>query len=363
MKINKENYEAYFLDYYEKNLDTKQVAELMVFLDENPGLKEEFEDFDIEIILDANNGPQFSKKESLKKTALIAFGGIDETNYHKTMLAELEGGLSENEATALQGFLTANPKTKLEYNLLKSTFLVPDKSIVFENNGELKKGGVLALYPTQIYYALSIAASIIILLGFYFGISRKGPDKRDFTQVDRIEVIRPPVPEKTTIETRKSAKNNIPVAVSEKQDIQHYRKKPFDQINGSKTSREKEELIATIPTVHSFEISIPKSDNDILIVYRSSFEGVSSIIIKPVATEKEKPFMARFIAGLGNNLIPNRKPEKKSFLEYTVEGFNLMADKDVEVIKEKDENGNVIAYNVMGDNMQFTRRKRNIRKE
>ncbi|NOX47667.1 MAG: hypothetical protein GXO89_11895, partial [Chlorobi bacterium] len=362
MKINKENYGAYFLDYYEKNLDTEQVAELLVFLEENPVLKEEFEDFDIEIILDFDNGLHFEKKESLKKTTLIAFGGIDETNYEETMLDELEGGLSEKGAAGLKGFLSANPKIKLEYNLLKSTFLVPDKTIVFENKEELKKEGVFAIYSTQIYYALSIAATIFILLGFFFGISRKGQNNRDFTKLNKIEILHPSFSEKKIVEARKSPENNTHITVSEKPDIQQQGKKPVYQINGHKTSREKEELIETIPSVIGFEITIPESDDEILIVSRSSFDGVSSIIIENSATEKEKSFMAKFISGLGNKIIPKRKTERKSILEYTVEGFNLMADKEVEVIREKDENGNVIAFNVVGDNMQFTRRKRNVGK-
>ncbi len=363
MKINKENYGAYFLDYYEKNLDTEQVAELMVFLEENPVLKEEFEDFDIELILDSDNGLHFEKKESLKKTTLIAFGGIDETNYEETMLAELEGGLSEKGAARLKGFLSANPKIKLEYNLLKSTFLVADKTIVYEDKGELKKGGVFAIYTTQIYYALSIAATIIILLGSYFGISRKGQNNRNFTKLNKIEVLHPSFSEKKIVETRKSPENNIHITVAEKPDIQQQGKKPIDQINGHKTSREQEELIATIPRLNCFEIPYTESNASILFVSRNSFDGVSTNNLKDPVPEKGKPFISRFMAGMGNKFIPKRKPERKSILEYTVEGFNLMADKDVEVIREKDENGNVIALNVMGDNIQFTRRKRNIGKE
>ena len=47
MGINKENYEAYFLDYQEGTLAPGQVAELMVFLEMYPELKEELETFDL----------------------------------------------------------------------------------------------------------------------------------------------------------------------------------------------------------------------------------------------------------------------------------------------------------------------------
>jgi hypothetical protein len=175
--------------------------------------------------------------------------------------------------------------------------------------------------------------------------------------------LRPSFSESKTIESHSFPSNPIYLNVTGKTEIHGQSNNPANLAAEQESFREKEELIATVPSVISFEITIPKNDNEILIVSRSSFDGVSSIIIENSATEKERPFIAKFIAGLGNKIIPKRKTEKKSFLEYTVDGFNLLADKEVEVIREKDENGNVIAYNVVGDNMQFTRRKRNVGKE
>ena len=43
MNINQNNYEAWFLDYYEKQLSAEQVAELFLFLEQHPLLKEEFD--------------------------------------------------------------------------------------------------------------------------------------------------------------------------------------------------------------------------------------------------------------------------------------------------------------------------------
>jgi hypothetical protein len=56
------------------------------------------------------------------------------------------------------------------------------------------------------------------------------------------------------------------------------------------------------------------------------------------------------------------KPERKSFLEYTIEGYNLMADKNVTLEKEVDESGRVIAYSLDGENLSFFR-NRNQQKE
>ena len=45
MNIDKNNYEAFFLDYHEGNLSPQEVADLYLFLSQYPELKKEFEDF------------------------------------------------------------------------------------------------------------------------------------------------------------------------------------------------------------------------------------------------------------------------------------------------------------------------------
>ncbi len=137
MKINRKNHEAYFLDYRENNLSPEQVAELMIFLEQNPDLKASFEAFEnIELV--ADNSIKFATKENLKKPHLIPIDNITESNYEEKMVAKLEGDISEDENIELTAFMELNPKLKLEYNLLRSTFLKPDESIIYLDKESLK---------------------------------------------------------------------------------------------------------------------------------------------------------------------------------------------------------------------------------
>jgi hypothetical protein len=52
----------------------------------------------------------------------------------------------------------------------------------------------------------------------------------------------------------------------------------------------------------------------------------------------------------------------KTFVVYTIEGYNLMADKEVSREKEVDENGKVIAYVLNGESILISRNK-NLTKE
>ena len=61
MNINKNNYEAFFLDYHEGNLSPQQVADLLLFIEQHPELEEEFESFENFSIAD-NNTFNFENK-------------------------------------------------------------------------------------------------------------------------------------------------------------------------------------------------------------------------------------------------------------------------------------------------------------
>ena len=65
MKINRSNYEIWFIDSLDGNLSSLEAEELNQFLNENPDLKEEFNELTPVIINQSVH--QFKDKESLKK--------------------------------------------------------------------------------------------------------------------------------------------------------------------------------------------------------------------------------------------------------------------------------------------------------
>ena len=65
MNITRHNCESFFLDYYEKILSPVEVAEVLFFLEENPDLKEVFEEY--EAVFLEYEKVNFPDRESLKK--------------------------------------------------------------------------------------------------------------------------------------------------------------------------------------------------------------------------------------------------------------------------------------------------------
>ena len=138
MNINRNNYEIWFLDYYEGRLSREQVAALMAFLELHYDLKEEFDNFE-NISLPPAKDIVFDAKDSLKKIPVITVGGINEKNYEEFFIGEMEGDLSKEQSEQLVTFLKKNPSLKKEYDLFGKTKIAPDETIKFNAKQSLKK--------------------------------------------------------------------------------------------------------------------------------------------------------------------------------------------------------------------------------
>jgi hypothetical protein len=142
MTINRNNYEIYFLDFFEGKLDAKLEEELMQFLELNYDLKEEFDAFE-NITLPPEKNIVFENKDKLKKNIIVAFASITPENYQEKLIAALEGDLNEEEFTELNMFMELNPALKKEQELFSKTRIAPDTSIVFEDKALLKKNVIV----------------------------------------------------------------------------------------------------------------------------------------------------------------------------------------------------------------------------
>jgi hypothetical protein len=352
MKITRKNYEAYFLDYRENNLTPEQVAELMVFLEDNSDLKEEFESYEKIEIMPATH-IRFSNKEKLKKIELIPTDRINGNNYNEFIVADLEGDLSEDESIELRAFIGLNPKTKIEYNIYRTAFLKPDSSILFNGKEKLKKKSLLVIYRKQAVYAFSIAASIIILLGVYFGV-QKEPAKRNFA--DSIGKL----PAKSWVNGSQIRMNGtnmrFPVEIESRNSLviseidvrMDVRESRSDSRSISKLKSKEKILLVLTPKVIPYRPDLRSSE----------IASISKSLPETNLNQKEqKSFASRFIAGLAGKVIKTNNFKGKSFLEYTIDGYNLMADKGVILEKEVDKNGEVIAYSLNGENISFSRNR------
>lgn len=188
MNINRNNYEIYFLDYWEKQLSPQEVADLLVFLENNPDLKTEFQDFD-DVSLTPDTSIVFNSKEVLKKQNTVAVNKINEFNYEQYFIDHVEKQLDEQQKSDLKLFLQKNKHLNKEFELFKQTILKPDNSKIFEDKSSLYQKKIFIYNRRFIYYAVSAAALILLLLAVYLKRDTNFDDQSRISKVDNENII------------------------------------------------------------------------------------------------------------------------------------------------------------------------------
>lgn len=164
MKITRDNYESFFLDYLEGNLEETMIDQFLDFLKQNPDLKEELNLFE-EILL-PQEPVEFKDKQALYKSP-----GRESEAFDQKAVAYLEGDLKDHERRAFEASLERNPKLKQEYALFEKTRLTADPNIRFDQKEKLyRKSGTILL----IHWAGRAAAILILLFGIYSLLQRGG---------------------------------------------------------------------------------------------------------------------------------------------------------------------------------------------
>ncbi len=167
MIINRENYEAFFLDYYEGNLTESQADELMDFLAQHPDLREEFESFELVFLPDDLN-MFMPGKDEIKKPENAKPGSY---YLDKQMIAYFEGDLDEESSSALLAAVAKDPVLQKEFALFSKVRLQPEKGILFAGKSGLKRYPLGAFMPAIQRFAVA-AAVIAFLAGIFFMMPR-----------------------------------------------------------------------------------------------------------------------------------------------------------------------------------------------
>lgn len=132
MKITRDNYESWFLDYLEGHLEEGMAGEFHAFLSLNPDLQEELEEFR-EVRLHAPEF-HFAGKERLFRDHYDLPG-----EFETAAVARLEGDLTPEEAAAFDHYLGTHPGKKEEAALFELTRLTPDERMVFPARSRLMR--------------------------------------------------------------------------------------------------------------------------------------------------------------------------------------------------------------------------------
>lgn len=160
MKINRNNYEAYFIDYQEGNLDESLVNEFIQFIRQNPDLKEEME------LLNSVTLP-VEEMEFAPKNKLYREKYDVEKEFDRAAIAKMEGDLPEKEQVAFEDYLSRHHKKQQEAALFSKTKLEADKSVSYRHKNRLyhrSKSKVVILWASRVAAVVLLAITAYALV-------------------------------------------------------------------------------------------------------------------------------------------------------------------------------------------------------
>jgi len=336
--IKRENYEMYFIDYLDGVLTKSEIDQLFSFLIENPDLKEEFDDLQLEKINVENIS--FSKKESLRRNPQL--GSKQLNNLDEICIASLEGDLSLIEQTEFKNLLEQNSLLKNKYDLFGKTILIPDENIVFKNKTILKKPLVIRSLRIGSYKYLSFAASVVLLLGLSLFIPKRlHNDLQSSYKLFPLNQVKNPM-----------------TITGEKMSVQKTNNEiPQKRIAASVQFKYSENKIAITETKESTEISTAENFpiNPVPIIYNNKIilpeiislsKTTSFSNINFASNNKNVSSIKNLLIQTFNKKILNKESDLNNIQSWdlaqlAITGVNRIAGTKMSLIKKYDMQGNV----------------------
>lgn len=190
MKITRQNYEAYFIDYLEGNLDKKLVDQFIEFLQQNPDLKKELTLF--ESVSAVSENTVFTKKDQLYKSKFDI-----ENEFNETAVANLEGDITPKTKQEFENYLSTHPEKQGELKLFSKTKLKADTSIVFPRKNKLYKKPTAKIV---LFWAGRVAAVLVLAFAIFSLLDKNVSPVNNENRVAEVkETKQPEIPEEKIV--------------------------------------------------------------------------------------------------------------------------------------------------------------------
>lgn len=311
MKINRENYEPYFIDLLDGTLSNEMVDELLDFLRLNPDLADELKGLE-----DINLDPD--EQVSFDHSKLIRTGFDQPEVFDETCIRSIEGDLSNKEEQAFKSYLQQNEKAEAEYDLFKATILEPDLLVVYPNKGSLKHTVKIRPY----WYA----AAAVLLLGVVFWFN-----------VPQADIVAPVAQVVPVIDEQPSATIKVKNLKDNFASI---------QLAEEKRAIKKEEAIPQVKSRNTevlqpmlAELSVPVVENNM----ENSFALATVPVKKPINLEAPYPTVPELLAAEVNKI--DVKSEAQKIGHFALDKLRDITDDKLSYATNANGNVRKIEYN------------------
>ena len=347
MNISRNNYEEYFLDYWENRLDENSKELLMDFIKNNQDLSEEFWSFE-SIALIPEKNIRINNKSEFKKPEIEKYNNIDESNYPHYFVSLIENELSGKEEKELNQFLTLNPVLVKQLETFKKTKIYPDYNIVFPQKESLKKKAVIKVdFRKTFYWSVTAAASVILMIIAYFILNMGENEKYELVRlihekkVDNFRSVALPESYKKTDNIKDE--NNIA-----RKQIKSQQRNIIVPDNNIKIDE-----IATIKRI-IIENNQPEPETGLFT--EMSYQSNIADYINYIKSNEDLKFTGTKNKIDNRNEIDNKRFTFWDIAEAGVKGYNVLTNKKVDFKTEKDKEGK-LTYIALGKNFGYSKSK------
>lgn len=359
MEINLNNYEVYLIDYLDNKLNPIEVAELLLFLEKHPDIKEEFEGIGSLKVKPSMND-QFLFNDLLIQPFDKDADNINTSNFNTYFIAAHEGDLSEKGIKNLNRFIAQNPSYKNDYRLYSLCKVKSNKKVKFPNTDVLLRKGRSA-YATYSFIT-GIAATLLIMISIYVRMTPDTDKALEQTIIQSIEKqMSSPDKEKPEIKTEKTEKTSTTESkkVTETKENQGSDKLPMKtekikvtpKINEPVKSMERRNVI--LNTTPLMSLNTPRDQyskfyNDILLSQELSFsesdniEALASNDIGPAKSSKSARILSSVISS--GEQIAEQVPESFNgwfIADIGVKGFNIITNNNYTLYRKLNDKGKI----------------------
>ncbi len=343
MKINRENYEEWMIDFIEGNLSPGDEEEVRDFLDHNPDLKEEVEEFE-DTVLVPEGALSFNEKVFLKKGAT----GIEGMNRNEYLLInKTENILTITEKKEYDTLLKTDSDALKEQTLFDKTVLKPDTGIVYPYKNKLKRVTLIPYLNRETFNRVAAVAVLILLISISWFTLKQGPARpeKDFAEVQGQTANRAG---SQIAEQQSPARGNVEQQDKQKED----RSMPVEV----KVEREKNIRGKSVSETLKKSVPVPEM---------LASKGVDDML-KPVELNGYEialdQIMPLYISCLRNRtegppVMPAPENEQnmanKDLLAGGVKVINKLTGNFFNIHKKYDNNGDVVAYTFATPNLRI----------
>ena len=306
MKLTRDNYEIWFLDYLEGSLEQGQMDEVRLFLSLNPDLAEELESFTPALSVD--EGVIFPGKYRLKKDSYE-----DPLFFETAAIAAMEGDLDQEELNSFEKWLAKNPDKQEIIHQFERTRVKPDLSVTYPVKADLKKKTTVMAFWFRV---ASIAAILLLAVFLFLPTTRKHDSSAGITAGTSMPEQSNP-DNKAVADAGKVIPVNIETGNLQKQNTIHMNSK-----------------VNKIPTPDPDPIEVRQTVSIAMLEARSipvnTFVHVFTDLV-PLKTPENVSFASNEISlsdFLGNKLQTMKAKGPKGFLtreEFTIAGLRLFS--------------------------------------